>query len=69
MSTVITLRHIKPLSGGLKANHLPYNISLVVFVLMNTVFREVILFIVIYMSTLHLLEYEYQSLSLALHFN
>lgn len=63
MSTVITLKHIKPLSGGLKANHLPYNISLVVFVLMNTVFREVILSIVIYMSTLHLLEYKYQRLS------
>lgn len=67
MSTVITLRHIKPLSRVLKANHLPYNISLVVFVLMNTVFKAVILFVVIYVSTLHLLEYKvYQ---LALHFS
>lgn len=47
------LRHIKPLSGGLRANHLSYSISLV-FVLMNTVFREAIPSIVIYMPTLQL---------------
>lgn len=35
---------------------------------MNTVFREVILSIVIYMSTLHLLEYKYQRLSIGFTF-
>lgn len=62
------LRHIKPLSSGLKADHLPHNISLV-FVLMNTVFRELILVFVIYMPTLQLfLEYKYQSLSIGFTF-
>lgn len=58
------LRHIKPLSGGLKANHLSYNISLV-FVLMNTVFREAIPSIVIYKPALWLFwQHKYQSLSI-----